>query len=336
MNKTSLVIDLGSKNICMYQKDNSVILNEPSVIVVKNVKGEMSPVACGSDALKLLSKPVESQQVVYPVKEGAVVNEPACVFLIKAMISRFLPQRTLLKPHIRAIVCISCGLSNVEKRTIEAVCNKAGIGEVTLVESPLAVAALIKEDEAFIVDLGGSKTEIAVTNNSGIVTGCSIDLGGDKLNQAISDYVSDKYKVIIQNNTAEKIKLGAGSLLENDITSATVTGKSIFEQSSKKITLSAAEIREAILPLVGKIAEVIESVSLMIPDNMIESIFNSGVYLCGGGAELPGIAKYIANRLKMKVTVLENPSEAVANGGVKFFYDNKRLAKLLNIGNLTI
>lgn len=330
-NKVCLSIDIGSKNIVIANIDSQIILNEPSVVVSSKQNNKFVNIACGNEALKYLSVNPTSQ-IIYPIKNGAVDNTNVFIYMLKAFIARVAPSG-FLKKYINAIVNVSCGLTNVEKRVIEDCCYKAGIKEVTIVESPISVKALNNDKAMMLVDIGSSVTEIAIVSDDGIANGCSIDVGGDDIDNAIADYISDTHKMIINKDNGEYIKLGLVTLLDGDKGTITIKGKAVIRNMSSDIKLTATELKPIAQEIVDKIVQVVESVSFMIPKNFADCIFQNGFYLCGGGAKLPGLKEYFEDKLHIGIKIIDEPELAVAKGGSKFFYDRSKLARMLRVTN---
>lgn len=332
MNKICLSIDIGSKNLIIANIDSQIVLNEPSVIASTVQNNKYVNVACGLEAIKYVSA-VANSQLIYPIKNGAVDNEGAFIYMLKAFIARITPQ-SLFKKYIASIINVSCGLTNIEKRVIEECCYKAGIKEVIIVESPISVKAMYNEKAMFMIDIGSSKTEIAIVSDDGIINGCSINVGGDDIDNAIIDYISDRYKLIINKNSSEDIKLGLATLDENNLTTITIKGRAVLQNTKSEVKLTATELRPLVVEVLDKIIEVVESVSMMIPDAFANSVLQSGFYLLGGTSKLPGITKYFKEKLHIDITILDDPEIVVAQGGSKFFYDKGRLARMLSVDNL--
>lgn len=235
--RQELVIDLGSKKTIIIKKDAGIVFKEPTVIVTTTSGNNLKLVAAGANTSELIGKTSPAEQVIYPIVQGVIVNEKACELMLQDFIMRVV-GKPLIKPRISALVCISCGLTNIEKRSIEDVCNSAGINDVTLIEAPIAIAGLIHEDGAFIVDIGSDKTEVAIVNESGIIAGCSVDIGGSMINEAITDYIATKYKMIVHYNTTEKIKLSVATMREQDISQVAVNGKDTHTGELKTIKIA--------------------------------------------------------------------------------------------------
>ena len=170
MKSIDLVIDIGSKNTTVYEQGKGLRFKEPTVALVTNRGNKMVLVESGRAAAQIAERDRVKEQLLHPVKEGAIFHERAAVLMYRDFIDRVLP-RSPIKPKIKAIACVSCGLTSIEKKDIENVLVRAGVGEVTLVDSPIAAAEYLGVNNSLIIDIGGSKTEIAVVGNTGIITG---------------------------------------------------------------------------------------------------------------------------------------------------------------------
>ena len=251
----------------------------------------------------------------------------------KEFIGRVLPYSPF-KPKVRCIANISCGLTAVERRDVENVLIRAGAGEVILLESPLAAAEFLGLDHAVIVDIGAGKTEVAVTSPSGIISGCSVNIGGDAFNQAIMDYVTDVFRQKIKFSTAEKIKKSILSFSPADNASCVVESRSIQADSASSLKLESRGIRQAVAPLVDKIAETVVAVCSQMPANIYEDVAASGMHLCGGSANIPAIDRYLADKLEWEAYVINEPDNACVIGAAHFFDNPGKLGRLLNLQNL--
>lgn len=333
MAKINLSIDFGSQNLKIV-KNGSILFNEPCVACVSSESGKLKIKNYGIDALQN-ARANPHLQVVYPVSQGIVNNSNALALMLKAIITAQ-EGNSIIKPNYHAIVSVSCGIKNQEKKIFEEVCNKAGIKDVIIIESPLSNLMNIKTDVAFVIDIGADKTEIAIVNSSGIVVGCSIDLGGVSLDRAIVEYVSEKYNMVINQASGENIKKSIASFKNNDISSVTITGKTVMQYNANTLKLTANEIRQVICPIIDKIVLVISNVMYAIPNTYAERLVNAGFHLTGGSANIAGLADYIAKETKVKITKMEGPDMSVAIGGIKFFDDKKTLLKMLSVDKLDI
>lgn len=332
MDKICLSVDIGSKNFVIAGKESQIILNEPSVVASASRNGKFEHIACGKEAYSFVANNSEAQ-LIYPIKNGSVDNEVAFVFMLKTFVERVAPKR-FLKNYVSANVCVSCGLTNIEKRAIEECFYKAGVKEVVIIESPLCVKACNSDKAMFLVNIGASNTEIALVSDDGIVNGCSINVGGDEIDNEIFDYIGEKFKLLINKSSSEDIKLALANFEENDLTTIKVKAKDVLHNTVEDIKLTATEIRPIIAGVADKIIDVVSSVMLMIPKAYQYTIEQNGIYLAGGTSKLNGIAKYFKDRLFVDVKVLDQPEFIVAEGGSKFFYDKGKLARMLSIDNL--
>lgn len=332
MDKICLSVDVGSKNFVIAGKDGQIILDEPSVVVAANINSKFENVACGKEALAYIQKNTESQ-IIYPIEKGRVKNNPAFIFMLKTFINRIAPKK-FLKNYISANVSVSCGLTNIEKRAFEDCFYRAGVKEVVIIESPLSVKACNSDKVMFMVNMGASLTEIALVNDDGIVNGCSIDIGGDNIDHAISDYISENFKLIIDKSASEQIKIALANFDKSDLNAIKVMAHDVIRDRKEDIKMTATELRPLITDVANKIIDVVSSIMLMIPKNNQYTIAQNGIYLLGGTSKLKGIAEYFSDKLFVDVKVLEQPEYVVAEGASKFFYDIGKLARMLNIDNL--
>ena len=333
MNKICLSVDIGSKNIVIVDKESTSIISEPSVVATANLNSKFENVAAGAEALRYIANSSNNAQLIYPIKNGSVDNEVAFVYLIKTLINNIAPRK-FLKNYVSVIANVSCGLTNIEKRVIEEAFYKAGVKEVVIVESPLSVKAINNDKAMFLVNIGSSNTEIAIVTDEGIVNGCSINVGGDDIDYAIIDYISDKYKLVINKTSSEDIKLGLANLEENDLSTIIIKGKAVLQNTKNEVKLTATELRPLVQNSIDKIVEVVAQVCMMIPKAHLHIIEQNGIYLCGGGSKLSGLANYLKERLFVDIKIMDEPEFAVAVGGSKFFFDKGKLARMLNIDNL--
>lgn len=334
MGTVELIIDIGSKVTTVYKKDAGLIIQEPSIVAINNKHNKMALLESGKNAQRLMNMRGLDFQILFPIKEGAIFHERAAVLMYRDFINRAVGTK-MISPKIKVIACVSCGLNNMEKKDIEKVLLKAGASEVLILESPLAVAeGLSGQNCSFIIDIGGSKTEVAIVDKNGIVAGCSINIGGDAINQAIIDYVIDTRRCKIKPSSAEKVKRQIASMYDNDNSPMIVNTETLRGDENASVRLVASELKEAICPVIDKIVEVAYNYTFQIPQSIGCEIYDNGVTLCGGTAYIPGLADYIAAKLMIKVKVPDMPENAVAVGASGFFNDKGTLARYLNVQGL--
>ncbi len=322
MTNVELSIDLGSKFITIFQKGIGPVLREPAIAIATQVKNRLEIRDAGYRAQSIMTGSLGGAKVISPIKEGVVVDEEMAAMMLKYFLKKILPP-SVFSPRIKAIVSICSSSSGSDRRAVEKCCIKAGIKEVTLVEAPLSLLAYTGSIGGLFVDMGGGKTEIAAVTNRGIAAGCSVNIAGDAFNNAIIDKLYMHYGVKVGEFTIENLKKSALSFYLNDEGSYAVSGGG-KDGSPRSLYVSAADMRDAVLPLVDDVIEVIMSVLNQTPPELAAEILRKGVFVTGGCLHIPGMLDYIEQALELPVTLLRDGENAVAIGGAKFF-DNKEL-----------
>lgn len=326
-----LVIDIGSKFVTIAQRGRGVVLKEPALVLLESKRNHMRLVEAGRGATKYLTGRQSNEQVFAPIRGGVIEHEFAAQLMLGEFIRRVVPSG-ILRPSVRMIACVSCGLTNTEKLQIEKVLLACGCSEVTLLESPLAVAAGIAEGSSqFIIDIGASKTEVAIVGPAGIVAGCSINIGGDAFNNALIDYVTDTKRCRMTAAMAERVKKSVGSMYENDTTCTGIDMEEIGTNQVYAYKIYARDFKNAVEPLVTKIIEVAYNLTFQIPDTMAQDIYLQGIVLCGGSSYIPGLCDYIGKALLLKSRQAEDPLNAAVLGALYYCEHPERLQDVLNI-----
>lgn len=327
-----LVIDIGGSTTTIYQHKKGIVLCEPSIVAVKKQRNKLKLIAKGKEAKKMLHNRHELAKginIVYPFSEGAVTNSEAARILIRGFLDTITVNR-LFRPKISALVLISCGTSVVERKNIENIFTSLNIKNVTLVESPIAVSALLESSNNFIVISGATITEVAIVGPNGIITGCSVNISGNSMDDAIKKYISEQYRLVISKAKAEEIRIKLATLSDKQNIAIDIQGRDLIDSATRKIEISAEDVRKAIIGVVDSLAEVIESVSMLCPDNLVEEIYHTGITFLGGLANIHGLAQYLTERLKIKVNSISDIT-APATGGAVFFEDKDRLYKMIGM-----
>ncbi len=321
-------IDFGSSNTTIFQHGIGIVLREPTVIAMK--KGKASEIiATGAKAKKMYGKVTLGVQVVSPVRDGVIINTEAAILLVKEFLSRVIPD-SVIKPRVRALVPVPCGLSLAERKTYENVLQKAGVNEVTVLDTPIALSRIIPHNGIY-VDIGGGVTDIAMVVNNGIIDGASLNVAGDAYNGAITDYLYEKQNVKVGQATTEKIKLAVLSLYKNDSSVIDVIGRDADTGASRNFTIYAVEAGATVEPYVKKITEVVASMLAYAPTEVSEEMTEKGIFLCGGSSVIPGLCEYLANETGLKVTLLNDPSTTLISALGLLCGERDKVAKLLNL-----
>ena len=334
MKAIELAIDLGSTKTSIHKRGSGLVVNDESKVVVATKNNKMTLIESGKGAERYVRQPVQGCQILNTIDGGVITNERACVCILKDYISRCLPGNAVFKPRIKALACVGCGISLTEKKDIEKALNMAGVNEVSIIESPLAVAGALGFGRGhFIVDIGSSKTEIAIVGRDGIVAGCSVDIGGDKLTKAIADFMVTELGSTISFNVAEKIKRDLGTMYDNNNMTMRVNVRKVGSQRAESEIISSREIRSVIEPHVIDLLHIIYNMSFQIPENLAEDVWQEGIVLCGGGSCLQGLSDYIAKFMQLHCYKVDDPTTVVSRGGLYFLENSTDFAKLLNVVN---
>lgn len=329
MANIQLSVDLGSKFITICQKGVGLVLREPCIAIAQKTKDRYELREVGFRAESIISTALGGAKVVCPVQEGFIVDEEMFTLLLKAFLEKILPT-TFIKPRVKAIVNITCAMTNSDRRAVEKCFVSAGVKEVILVESPLSMLAYTGSIGGMFVDIGAGKTEIASVTNRGIASGVAVNIAGNAFNNAIVDSLQKHYGIKIGDYTVEKMKKNALSFYLNDEGRYIVTGVG-SDGVPANLSVSAEDMRDAVLPLVDDIIEVIMSVLQETPPELGAEILRKGIFMSGGSTFIPGIVDYMEQALELPITVVSDVENAVALGGVKFFDDMHYLGNLLGI-----
>ena len=309
-------IDLGTSTTLIYVKGSGVVLNEPTVVAINDVTGEV--LAVGNNAKEMLGRTPDNIIAVKPLKGGVIANFYGTRMMLEEFISKSINKSMFSKP--RVVICVPSGITDVEERAVAETAYLSGAKEVYVMEEAMAAAigAGIKVDSpegAMIVDIGGGTTEVAVISLGGIVASNAIRMAGDDLDKDIIEYVKDKYNVIIGDNIAEEIKntIGAAfsSMTEEKMQ---VKGRNLSTGLPDTITVSTTDIENAMRRIMEEIVKLINLTLEKTPPELAADIMEKGIVVCGGGAYIKNIDRYISNQIGIPVVLATNPLECVARG----------------------
>lgn len=310
-------IDLGTANTLVYIKGQGIVVDEPSVVAIREDNNEI--LAVGEKASEMVGRTPKNIIAIKPVKEGVIADFEAT----QAMMSYFIQKGSKGVVSPRIVICVPHGITKVEKKAIEEAAIQAGGREVFILEEPMAAAIgaglNVNDPEGnMIVDIGGGTSEIAVISLGGVVAANSVRIGGDEFNIAIENYVRHEYNIVVGERTSERIKLAIGSAYKSDKEiEMDVSGRDILTGLPRTITIGSTEIREALRLPINEIIEAIKSTLEDTPPELAADIMKKGILLTGGGSLLRGIDKLIQDETSLKVTVAENPFQCVVVGAGK-------------------
>ncbi|MCX6114365.1 MAG: rod shape-determining protein [Proteobacteria bacterium] len=315
-----LAIDLGTANTLIYQKGRGVVCNEPSVVAVRNdgSKGKRRVVAVGSEAKLMLGRTPGSITAIRPMKDGVIADFEMAEEMLRHLIRKVHNRRTLVRPRI--IICVPHGITEVEKRAVRESAESAGAREVYLIEEPMAAAIgaglpITEACGSMILDIGGGTTEIAIISLKGIVYSRSVRVGGDKMDEAIANFVRRRHNVLIGDRTAEQIKIAIGNAFpSNEELHVEVKGRDLLQGIPKAVMVSESEVREALIEPINQIVEVVKIALEKCPPELSSDIIDRGIAMAGGGALLRNLDKLITQQTGILTTVVQDPLSAVVIG----------------------
>lgn len=316
-------IDLGTANTLIYVRGEGIVLNEPSVVAIRQdngAPGQRRVAAVGIEAKRMLGRTPGNITAIRPLKDGVIAD----FFVTEKMLQHFIHkihQNKFLRPSPRVLVCVPCGSTQVERRAIRESAMGAGAREVYLIEEPMAAAigAGLPVDEArgsMVVDIGGGTTEVAIISLNGIVYAQSVRIGGDRFDEAIVNYVRRNYGSLIGETTAERIKQDIGTAFPGtEVREVEVRGRNLAEGVPRSFTLNSNEILEALQEPLSGIVGAVRAALEQTPPELASDIAERGMILTGGGALLKHLDRLLMEETGLPVLVAEDPLTCVARGG---------------------
>jgi rod shape-determining protein MreB and related proteins len=317
-----LAIDLGTATTLVYVKGKGIVLCEPSVVAVrKDSKGGRKILAVGKEAKKMLGRTPGNIVAIRPMKDGVIADFEITESMLRYFIAQVHKGRTLVRPRI--IVSVPSGITEVEKRAVRESAQSAGAREVYLIEEPMAAAigASLPVNEPsgnMIVDIGGGTCEVAVISLAGIVYSQSVRVGGDKMDEAITNFVKRKYNLLIGERTAELIKIQIGTAYQDeDVRTMEIKGRDLVAGNPKVLQINSEEVREALTEPINAILEAVKTTLERTPPELAADIVDKGIVLAGGGSLLRNLDVLIREQTGLPVTITEDPLSAVVLGSGK-------------------
>ena len=312
-------IDLGTANTLVCIKGKGIIMREPSVVAV-DVRNQMVR-AVGFEAKEMIGRTPGSIVAVRPLKDGVIADFDVTARMLKRFIRDALKGSFISRARIR--ICIPSGVTEVESRAVYDAAHTAGAREIDLIEEPMAAAIgaglpVWDATGSMIVDIGGGTSEVAIISLGDIVTSQSVRTAGDDFDEAIINYIRRKHNLLIGERTAEEIKIAIGSAWEyEDEGNMEIKGRNLIDGLPKNVTITAAEVREALYEPLHKIIDAIRSTLENTPPELAADIIDRGITLTGGGALLRGIDTLINEETAIPVHIADNPLDCVVEGTQK-------------------
>lgn len=331
---TDLAIDLGTANTLVYVKGKGIVSNEPSIVAVyRDPRGNQKILAIGEEAKNMLGRTPGNIIPIRPMKDGVIADFEVTEQMLRHFIFKAHNRRTFVRP--RVVVCVPSGVTPVERRAVKESALSAGAREVFLIEESMAAAlgAGLPIREAtgnMILDIGGGTTEVAVISMGGIVTTNSIRVAGDKMDDAIVQYVKRRYNLFIGERTAEQVKITLGNAFpaDEDGASMEIKGRDVVSGIPKTLELTADEVKEALTEPLNSIVDVVRITLERTPPELASDIVDKGIVMTGGGALLKNIDVLLRNAVNLPITIVDDPLSTVVMGSGKLLDDNDLLREV--------
>lgn len=316
-----LAVDLGTANTLIYVRNKGIVLNEPSVVAIRQLGGGVNNktvLSVGQDAKMMLGRTPGSIQAIRPMKDGVIADFTITEVMLKYFIRKVQENRFFANPRI--IICVPCGSTQVERRAIRESANGAGAREVYLIEEPMAVAIganlpVAEPTGSMVVDIGGGTTEVGVISLGGMVFSHSLRIAGDTFDEAIINYVRRRHGVLIGEATAERVKKAIGTAwIESDHREIEIKGRDIAEGMSRSVILTSSEVYEAISDPLSQIVQSIRQALEKTPPELSADIGDRGMVIAGGGALLQDMDRRVMQDTGLPVVIADDPLTCVVRG----------------------
>lgn len=327
--KPKIAIEIGTSYTKIYKSHEDVVLFEPTCIAIKNGNYK-KPYAVGEEAEKLIGKTADDITIIKPVSNTEILDSKALISMLNCFLSKIKKRGEFIKD---ALLVVGCGSDRQIIGNFEKILSALKIYNVCEAESP--ILSLIGEDIPIsntscgaIIDLGGGQTTICVLTSSGVISGLSAEIGGNTLDKMISNYCEKRFEISMSLKQVEILKKSVASLVADDDTKITCTGKDTLSGKAKTMNISASQIIEPVKEFTDKIIKIAGLVFNKLPDEALIEINKNGIHLCGGGSNLYGIADYFSTCLGFKCEVLKEPQLSSIIGAGKLCEDKQLLDKL--------
>lgn len=317
-----LSIDLGTANTLIYVRGKGVVLNEPSVVAIRQDHdgGRKTVAAVGEEAKAMLGRTPQNITAIRPMKDGVIADFTVTEKMLQYFIHKVHESR-IIRPSPRVLVCVPCGSTQVERRAIKESAAGAGAREVYLVEEPMAAAIgaglpVAEARGSMVLDIGGGTSEVGVISLNGIVYSQSARIGGDTFDDSIINYVRRNYGTFIGEATAERVKHEIGSAFPgSEVREIEVKGRNLAEGMPRSFTLNSNEILEALQEPLSGIVSAVKIALEQTPPELGSDVAERGIVVTGGGALLRDIDRLLAEETGLPVVIADDPLTCVARGG---------------------
>jgi len=331
-----MAIDLGTANTLVYVKGRGIVLNEPSVVAIAEVKGKKQVLAVGEEAKQMLGRTPGNIRAIRPLRDGVIADFEVAEEMIKYFIRKVHNRRSFAAPVV--VVCVPSGSTAVERRAIQDSAENAGARKVFLIEEPMAAAIgaglpVTEPTGSMVVDIGGGTTEVAVLSLGGIVYSRSVRVGGDKMDEAIIAYIRRNHNLLVGEGSAARIKEDIGSACPPEDTEGQtmeIKGRDLMNGVPKELILSERQIAESLAEPVGAIIEAVKVALEHTAPELAADIVDKGIVLTGGGALLGNMDFVLRHATGLPVSIADDPLSCVVLGTGRALEEMKRLKDVLS------
>lgn len=317
--RRTMAIDIGTSKIATFVENRGIIVNEPAVVTMDTYKNKIT--SYGETAKKLIGRVPGNIVAKKPINAGTIIDFNATESLIRRSIKKSV-GKNLFRPNI--VACIPSELTQVQKRAVIQAVKLAGANKVILIEQPIVIALgcginLSDATGTMVIDIGAGKTDISIISNGDIIIAKSVNIGGNKIDEAIADFIRVRYNMLIGETTAEKIKLSIASVYPNNNSELfEVKGRNIVNGLPMHVFVNTMDVAKAIENPINKIINSIIDVLGKTPPELVSDIFTNGVILTGGSSKINGLIHLIKERARIDIIQPENPELAVIKGAGKY------------------
>ncbi len=325
----SIAIKLGSSYTSIFKQGEGIVLFEPSLVAFSGSGKEQEIKAVGTRAKKMMGRTDDRTFVASPIKEGKIADAKLAQVMLQSFLAKVL-GRGLVKPRVKAVVCVTLGFSVQDRKLLEEVCYNAGIQDVIIVPSIMcgALGYGLPIDEpkgACLVNIGGGSTDIAVVSMNSVIAGVNLNVGGIAIDHAIESCLAEEYNVKLGSGVAEKVKEEIGSLYKNDSSSIVVSAIDTQTKMPIDIEVSSLAINKPIEKYFNSIEEAIKTVLNSCPPNIVEDVCSRGIYLMGGTALLTGAEQYFRKALGVNIKMQDYTTAVDVLGAGKLLNNPEQL-----------
>ncbi len=330
-----MAIDLGTANTLVYVKGRGIVLNEPSVVAIAEIKGRKQVLAVGEEAKQMLGRTPGNINAIRPLRDGVIADFEVAEEMIKYFIRKVHNRRSFASPMV--IICVPSGSTAVERRAIQESAESAGARRVFLIEEPMAAAIgaglpVTEPTGSMVVDIGGGTTEVAVLSLGGIVYSRSVRVGGDKMDEAIIGYIRRNHNLLVGESSAARIKEEIGSACPPEVgdgPTMEIKGRDLMNGVPKELVISERQIAESLAEPVGAIIESVKVALEHTAPELAADIVDKGIVLTGGGALLGNIDYVLRHATGLPVSIADDPLSCVVLGTGRALEEMKRLKDVL-------